>query len=161
VGHAAAGGFQADLVHRLAEALAVLGLVDGVGIGADHLHAELLQRAVTEQRQRGVERRLAAHGGQQGQRVLRALGALTLDDAGDDFGRDRLDIGGVGHLVVGHDRGRVRVDQDDPVTFFLQRLDRLRARIVELASLTDDDGPAPMTRIELMSVRFGIRRGPQ
>jgi hypothetical protein len=69
VGHAAAGGFQADLVHRLAEALAVLGLVDGVGIGADHLHAELLQRAVTEQRQRGVERRLAAHGGQQGQRV--------------------------------------------------------------------------------------------
>jgi hypothetical protein len=158
VGHAAAGGFQADLVHRLAEALAILGLVDGVGIGADHLHAELLQRTVTEQRQRGVERGLAAHGGQQ---PARALGALTLDDAGHDFGRDRLDVGGVGHLVVGHDRGRVRVDQDDPVTFFLQRLDRLRARIVELASLTDDDGPAPMTRIELMSVRFGIRRGPQ
>jgi hypothetical protein len=71
VGHAAARGFQADLVHRLAEALAILGLVDGVGIGADHLHAELLQRAVLEQRQRGVERRLAAHRQQH-----RALGAL-------------------------------------------------------------------------------------
>src|SRR3546814_1315282 len=57
---------QADLVHRLAEALAVLGLVDHVGLGADHLDAELRQGAVALQRQAGVQRRLPAHGRQQG-----------------------------------------------------------------------------------------------
>ncbi|MGC3980829.1 MAG: hypothetical protein QM808_06195 [Steroidobacteraceae bacterium] len=71
--------FEADLVHRVAETLAILGLVDGVGIGADHLHAELLQRAVVEQRQRAVQRGLAAHGREH------RIGALLLDDLGDDF----------------------------------------------------------------------------
>ena len=54
-------------VHRLAEQLAVLGLVDGVRGGADHLHVELLQHAHLVERQRGVERGLAAHGGKQGE----------------------------------------------------------------------------------------------
>ena len=38
------------------------------------------------------------------------------------FGRDRLDIGGVGQLRIGHDRRRVRIDQDDPIALLLQRL---------------------------------------
>jgi hypothetical protein len=49
---ASAAAFEADLVHRVAEFQAVLGLVDGVGIGADHLDAVFLQRAIAEQRQR-------------------------------------------------------------------------------------------------------------
>ena len=133
--HARAGRFEANLVHRLAETLAVFGLVDGVGIGADHLDAVLLQRAVVKQAQRRVQRRLPAHCWQQ------RIGALLGDDLGDDFGRDRLYIGRVGHFRVGHDGGGVRVHQDHPVALFLQRLDRLRARIVELASLTDNDRP--------------------
>src|SRR3546814_18471485 len=56
-----AGAVGPDLVQRLAEALAVLGLVDCIGIGADHLHAVLLERAVVEKRQRAVERGLPAH----------------------------------------------------------------------------------------------------
>ena len=134
IGDAAARAFEPDLVHRLAETLAVLGLVDRIGIGADHLHAVFLESAVVEQRQRAVERGLPAH------RRQHRVGALLGDDLGDDLGRDRLDIGRVGHFRIGHDRGRVGVDQDDPVTLFLQRLDRLRARIVELAGLADDDG---------------------
>ena len=57
--------FEADLLHRLAEQLAILGLVDGVGRGADHRHVELVQHAHFAQRQRGVERGLPAHGRQQ------------------------------------------------------------------------------------------------
>ena len=59
--------FEADAGHRLAEQLAVLGLVDGVRGGADHLHVEPLQHAHLVERQRGVERGLAAHGGKQGE----------------------------------------------------------------------------------------------
>ena len=39
------GRLEPDLIHRLAEQLAVFGLVDGLGVGADHLHAEFLQHA--------------------------------------------------------------------------------------------------------------------
>jgi hypothetical protein len=45
--------------------LAVLGLVDGLGGGADHLDVELVEHAHLAERQRAVERGLAAHGGQQ------------------------------------------------------------------------------------------------
>ena len=104
------------LGHRLAEQRAVLGHVDRVRLGADHLDVVALENAHALQRQRGVERGLAAHGRQQ------RVGPLLLDDLGDDFGRDRLDIGGVGQIRVGHDRRRVGVDQDDPVALLFQRL---------------------------------------
>ena len=133
VGEARLRRLEADLRHRLAEELAVLGLVDGLGVGADHLDAELVEHAHLLQRQRGVERRLPAHGRQQG------VGTLLLDDLGDDLGRDRLDIGGVGEIRIGHDRRRVRIDQDDPVALGAQRLAGLGAGIVELAGLADDD----------------------
>ena len=55
-------GFQANLAHRLAEAIPILGHVDGIGRSADHFDAVLLQHAVTEQVQRAVQRGLAAHG---------------------------------------------------------------------------------------------------
>ena len=132
----ARGHVEADPGHRLAEQLAVLGLVDGLAVEAPiSSHAQPLQRAVLGQRHGGVEGRLPAHGRQQ------RVGPLLLDDLGDDRRRDRLDIGDVGRLRVGHDRGRVRVDQDDPVAFLAQRLAGLGARIVELAGLADDDRP--------------------
>ena len=84
-------------------------------------------------RQRAVERGLAAHRRQQ------RVGALLLDDLGDDFGRDRLDIGGVGQIRIGHDRRRIGIDQDDPVALGLQRLAGLGSGIVEFAGLADDD----------------------
>ena len=64
-----------------------------------------------------------------------------VDDLGDRFGRDRFDIGGIGKPGIGHDRGRVGIDQDHPEAFFAQRLAGLSAGIIELASLPDDDGP--------------------
>ena len=130
--------FEPDPLHRLAEQLAVLGLVDGVGGGADHLDVEFVQHAHLPQRQRGIERGLSAHGGQQREAAGNDV-TLLLDDLGDDLRRDRLDIGGVGEIGVGHDRRRVGIHQHDPVALFLERLAGLRAGIIELAGLADDD----------------------
>src|SRR3546814_5829941 len=51
-------GFEADFVHRIAEFQAILGLVDSLGIRADHLTTIFFQRAVIEKRKCGVKRRL-------------------------------------------------------------------------------------------------------
>ena len=125
--------FQTDLVHRIAELDAVFRLVDSFGVGTDHFHAVLGERAIIEQRERGVERSLPAHGRQD------RVGPLLLDDLRHDFGRDRLDIGRIRQLGISHDRRRVRIDEDDAIALLLQRLHGLRARIIELARLPDND----------------------
>ena len=60
--------------HGLPEEFPVFGLLDDLGIGADHLHAVLLQDAGVGHRDGGVEAGLAPQGGQQG------VGALPFDD---------------------------------------------------------------------------------
>ena len=52
---------------------------------------------------------------------------------------ERLDVGLVGHDRVGHDGGRVGVHEHDLVAELAQRLAGLRAGVVELAGLADDD----------------------
>ncbi len=125
--------FQADPLHGRLELVARFGLGDHRGVGADHLDAVLLQHAVMVQVHRQVQARLAAEGGQQG------VGPLGLDHLGDDLPGQRLDVGAVGHLRVGHDRGRVGVDQHDLVPLLAEGLAGLGARIIELAGLPDDD----------------------
>ena len=138
----ALGRFQADGVHGLLEALAVFRLVDGVGGGADQFDIVALQRANLAQAERGVERRLAAHGGQQREDHARwHIGPLADDDLFHKFRRDGFDIRCIGQTRIGHDGRGVRVDQDNPVAFFAQRLAGLGAGIVEFASLTDNDRP--------------------
>ena len=96
-------------------------------------HAVLLEDPALVQRDRDVERGLPAEGRQH--RVRPLLG----DDRLDHLGRDRLDVGRVGELGVGHDRRRVGVDQDDPEALLAQHPAGLRAGVVELAGLADDD----------------------
>ena len=72
------------------ELLAVFGLVDHVGIGADHLDAVFFEHAVLGQVHRQVEPRLAAERRQQ------RIGPLPLDDLVDDLPGERLDVGAVG-----------------------------------------------------------------
>ena len=68
-----------------------------------------------------------------------ASGRSRLDDLGDDLRRDRLDVGRIRQLRIGHDRRRIGIDEDDPIALGLQSLAGLGARIVELAGLADDD----------------------
>ena len=126
---------KADARHRIAEQLAVFRFVDGCELRADQLHIIFLQNAAFRQRLGAVERGLAAHRGQQ------RIGAFTGDDFLDIFRRDWLDIGGIGQIRIGHDRRRIAVHQNHTEAFGFEGFDRLRAGVIELACLPDDDRP--------------------
>ena len=99
-----------------------------------------------------VEAGLPAEGGQ------KRVGALLLDDlARTNSGVMRLDVGAVGESRVGHDGGRVAVDQHHSVAVGLQHLAGLRARVVELARLADDDGSGPDDEdgLDVVALRHG------
>jgi hypothetical protein len=80
------GHVEADLGHRLLEELAVLGLGDRLGVGADQLDAVALEHAGSCQRHGEVERGLAAEGRQQGVGPLAAMIFSTTSG-------QRLDVG--------------------------------------------------------------------
>ncbi len=65
VGDCRARHVEADLAHGLAEQVTVLGLVDGLATGADHLHTVLLENTFAYQVERTVQRRLPTHRRQQ------------------------------------------------------------------------------------------------
>ena len=125
---------DADLGHGALERLAVLAALDDVLGDADHLHVVGVEDAGTVERGGEVEARLAAQIGQQ------RVGLALLDDRLERGHVERLDVGLVGHHRVGHDRGRVAVDQGHLVAEVPQRLARLGAGVVELTRLPDDDG---------------------
>ena len=94
-----------------------------------------LEDARLGQRDREVERGLAAEPGQQ------ALGPLAGDDRLDRLDGQRLEVDDVGDGRVGHDRGRVRVDEDRPDALGAEGAAGLRPGVVELGRLADDDRP--------------------
>ena len=101
---------------------------------ADQLDAERVEHAAVAELHGDVEGGLAPHGREN------RVGALALDDLRDDLGSEGLDVGPVGQIRVGHDGGRVRVDEDDLEPFLAERLAGLRSGVVELAGLADHDG---------------------
>ncbi len=125
---------QAGGQHRFLELEAVFGQLDGARLRADQLHAILRQHPGPLKVHGQVQPGLPAHGRQQ------RIGPLGGDDLLDNLDGERLDVRGIGQLGVGHDGGRVRVDQDDAVALAPERLARLHARVIELATLADDDG---------------------
>ncbi len=128
-----AGDLGSGLDHEVLEELAVFALADGIDLRADELDAVLLEDARVVQGDRRVQRGLAA------QRRQHRIGPLLDDDRLDDLGRDRLDVRRVGEVGVGHDRGRIGVHEDDPHALGTQHPAGLRARVVELGRLSDDD----------------------
>ena len=134
-GEAAPRHVEPDPGHGLLEELAVLAHLDRAAAGADQPHAEPVEHAAAGQLDREVERGLPAHGRQERVR------ALALQDRLEHLRGERLDVGAVRVLRVGHDRGRVRVDERDPQALLLEDLDRLGAGVVELAGLPDHDRP--------------------
>ena len=126
---------EAAALHRVAEELPILGPLDHVDARAEQLDPELLEHAGGRELDREVERRLAA------ERRQEAVGPLAAEDVGDPLEVERLDVRPVGEPGVGHDRRRVRVDDDRAVAVLPQHLERLAAGVVELAGLTDHDRP--------------------
>ena len=147
-------GRSRPIEHRRAEEVAILGLADHVGVRGQHRDAEPLEDAALVEFESHVETGLAAHGGQEG------VGALAFDDAFNHFRGDGLDVGPVGHLRIGHDGRGVAVDEDDFVALFAERLARLRAGVVELSGLPDDDraGSEDEDAVNVVPARHQVSR---
>ena len=134
VRHAGLRQVEADFEHGVFEKQTVLALLDGLRFRADHADAVLFERPGTMQRHGRVERRLASERGQEHIR-------LFLDDnLLHHLGRDRLDVSAERELRIGHDRGRIGVDEHHLVAFLAQGLAGLDAGVVELTALADNDG---------------------
>ena len=112
MGNVAFRGIQADRLHRLVKPIAILGLINGVGIGTNQLHAKFCKDTFTVQIQGTVQRSLATHGWEQSTR------ALFFDHFRHGLPADWLDVGGIRHGGICHDGGRVRVHQNDPIPLF-------------------------------------------
>jgi hypothetical protein len=124
---------DADRLHRVAELQAILGHFDRCDRRANQLDAVPPEHTPLVQLDGQVQRGLTADGGQQ------RIGPFARDDLFDDVGGERLDVGAIGELGVGHDRRRVAVHQHDLEPLGAQRLARLRPRVVELGRLPDDN----------------------
>ena len=133
VGDLAARHLDVERLHELLERLAVLAAFDRVDLDADDLHVVFLEDALLGQVGGQVQAGLAAQVGQQ------RVGALLGDDLLEARGVERLDVDGVRRVGIGHDGGGVAVDQHHLVSELAQGLAGLRAGVIELARLTDDD----------------------
>ena len=119
---------DAQLVEQSGEALAILGKVDGIGLGAHNVHAALLEHA------RQLKRSLAA------ERHHDAVGSLNIDDIHDVLVGERLKVQAVGRVVVGRDGLGVAVDHDGLEAAGRQRVARVHAAVIELDTLANAVG---------------------
>ena len=124
----------AKTLAQLLEPLAVLGLVNGVGGGAQQLHAALLQNSHPAQLHCEVQAGLSADAGEQ------RVGPLHSENVGGKFGGQGFHIDLVRNGGVGHDGGRVGVGQKNLVALLLQGQACLGTGVVELGGLPDDNG---------------------
>ena len=119
---------NAQLVEQGGKALAVLGKVDGIGLGAHDVHAAFLEHA------RQLKRGLAA------ERHHDAVGALNIDNVHDVLVGERLKVKAVGRVVVSRDGLGVAVDHDGLEAAGRQRVARVHAAVIELDTLTNAVG---------------------
>ena len=132
-GEASRRQLEPDSLHRFGELFPVLGELNRPDIGADQLHPVFVEHPAFGEFERDVERRLAAH------RRDERVGLLDFDHPLDPVGRQGLDVGRVGDVRVRHDRGGIRVHQDDSISLLAERPAGLRPGVVELAGLADHD----------------------
>ncbi len=104
-------------------------------------HVIFFQHAAVGKFDRQIERGLPANGWQHGKTRARRQFPLDADNLFQIFERHRLDVSAVGNLRVGHDGRRIRIRQHDFIALRLERLAGLRAGVIKLRRLADDDGP--------------------
>ena len=147
--HLAGDTGLADGFHGFLEFQPVLRLLDGFTGSAQELDPVGIQEALLGQLHGQGQAVLAAQGGQQAVRLF------LQDNAPDGFQGQRLNVNFIRGSPVGHDGGRVRVHQDNLQPCLLQRTASLRAGIVKLGGLPDDDGTGADNHY---AVQFRIQR---
>ena len=126
----------ADPIEQIAEGLAILGHPDRLQGRAQEPDVVTFEDARIGHRDREIEGGLPAQAGEQ------PIRSFPGDDRLHRLHREWLQVDDVGDRGVGHDRGRVRVDEDRPDALGAESAASLRAGIVELGGLADDDGSA-------------------
>ena len=110
--HPGTRGFTADFRHNVFEFLAVFAAFNGINVGTDKFDVVFVQRATAVQCDGRVQRGLPTESGQH-----RIDGMPCSDFSFEDFFNvlrlNGFHIGVVSELRVGHDGGRVGVDQGD------------------------------------------------
>ncbi|OQC02480.1 MAG: hypothetical protein BWX80_03111 [Candidatus Hydrogenedentes bacterium ADurb.Bin101] len=134
--HLAAGHVQADPFHGFLEQAPVFRFFYGAQFRADEFAAVFMQDALFCKGDGQVQPGLAAYCGQ------KCIGAFPLDDTFQKGHGKRFNIYPLRSFRVGHDRGRIAVDQDHRIAFFPQGLAGLGAAVVKFAGLADNDRPA-------------------
>ena len=132
----------------------IFRLLDGFDLGADQLDAVFIEHARFRQVHRQVEPRLTAYCGKQRIRTFAANHFLGERHA------QRLHVGAVRQIGIGHDGGRIGIDQHHFIAVGSERLAGLRAGIVELAGLPDNDrsGTHDQDAVNVVAARH--YRGP-
>ena len=121
---------------RSRNALAVLGHLDGLDGRAQQARPVALQEPRARDVHGQVERR-SGRPARRGCRPGRSRSRMRSIEAD----RERLEVDRVRDAGVGHDRGRVGVEQDGAHALLAQRAAGLGAGVVELGRLADDHGP--------------------
>ena len=124
----------ADGKHGIFKRLPVLRLLDRICVNADQPHTELLQDALLLELHGEVQARLSAQGGQDG------IGLLHLQHAAHGWDGQRLNVDLIRNVFIRHDRGGVGVNKHNLHALLMQGAAGLRAGIVKLRRLADDDG---------------------
>ncbi len=106
------GDRLADFDHFFFEALAVFGELDRVDRRTEQFDAVLLEDTGVVQFDREIQSGLAA------ERRQKRIRAFARDDLFDRCDGKRLEVDRIGNLGIGHDRRRIRIDEDDAVAFF-------------------------------------------
>src|ERR1700722_15326410 len=126
--------FEADFAAGILEPQPVFGDFDGAERCANHFYLVFFENAAFGQFDGEIEGGLAANGGQE------RIGSLAGKNFLQIFLGQRLDVSAVSQLGIGHDRGRIRIDQDHFIALRAQSFASLCTGIIKFAGLADDDG---------------------
>ena len=134
------GNVEADLLHGIFEEEAVFGLLDGADLRADKMNVVFLQNAAVGEFNSEVQRGLSANGRQNSEASAGRQFALHANNFFQIFAGQRLNVSAVGELGIGHDGGRIGIRQHHFEALSLERLASLRAGVIKLRRLANDDG---------------------
>ena len=126
--------FQPDFAACILEPQPVFGDFNGTQRRANHLDFVLFENATLRKFNGKIQSGLPSHGGQ------KRVGFFPRKNFFQVFLGEWLDVSSMSQLRIGHDRRRIRINQNDFVALRAQRFAGLSAGIIKFAGLPDDDG---------------------
>ena len=125
----------------------------GINVDPDDLNAHFFPKTLFMEVVRQVESGLTTHGGEN------SIGPFTLDNFFDRVRSERAQKDLVRGDRIGHNGRRIRVDKNNLIALLAERARRLTTRVIELARLSNDDGPAPYKKnlFDVRSLGHSIR----